>query len=346
MTAIDENEVVFALRDRRYKRVALAHELRRPRQVPFEKRGASWELRWPRPAADRVEYMLEVEHGSGGTERIADPENPARVPGVFGEKSVLELPGYEEPAWTADTDSAPGDLRELELATRLLSTSVTATIWSAADSDPQEPLPLLLVHDGPQYAAYSQLLRLLDHLVAFGELPALRAALLPPPLDRNETYSASTRYARALTEEWLPQLHAAAPYEPKPVLIGSSLGALAALHAHWTRPGALGGLLLQSGSYFRRQHDAHESGFGRYTRITRFVSTVVNGRSDPDRVPATITVGTAEENLENNRVIAAALESRGWDARLVEHRDAHNWTSWRDVLHPHLVDLLIRAGAV
>src|SRR5215210_7151143 len=99
---VTEDEVVFALRDRRYKRVELTHELRRPRQLPFEKRGATWELHWPRPAADRVEYMLEVEHRNGSTERIADPANPARVPGVFGEKSVLELPGYAQPAWVAD----------------------------------------------------------------------------------------------------------------------------------------------------------------------------------------------------------------------------------------------------
>jgi enterochelin esterase-like enzyme len=343
--SVSDDEVVFALPDRRYKRVSLAHELRRPRQVPFEKRGRHWELHWPRPAADRLEYMLEVEHRSGDTEWIADPENPARVAGVFGEKSVLELPGYEAPAWTTDAVSAPGELRELRLASRLLRTSVDATLWSAADSDPAEPLPLLIVHDGPQYAEYAQLLRLLDHLVAFGELPSLRAALVPPPLDRNETYSASTRYARALTEEWLPQLYDAAPFEPKPVLMGSSLGGLAALHAHWTRPASIGGLFLQSGSFFRRQHDAHESGFGRYARITRFVSTVVNGRSDPPQVPTTLTVGTAEENLENNRGVAQALERRGWDARLVEHRDAHNWISWRDVLHPHLADLLIRSGA-
>ncbi len=342
--SISEDEVVFALRDRRYRRVALAHELRQPRSVPFAKHGTEWRLRWPRPAADRVEYLLEVEHRNGNVEWLPDPGNAGRVSGVFGEKSVLELPGYEPPVWVADEDSAPGELRALELPSRLLRTSVSAALWSAADTDPDEPLPLLVVHDGPQYAEYSQLLRLLDHLVAFGELPSLRAALLPPPLDRNETYSASTRYARALTEEWLPHLREAAPYEHKPVLIGASLGGLAGLHAHWTRPGTFGGLFLQSGSYFRRRHDSHESGFGRYARITRFVSTIVNGRNDPEQIPVTLTVGTAEENLENNRAVAEALAGRGWDARLVEHRDAHNWVSWRDILHPHLADTLMRAG--
>jgi enterochelin esterase-like enzyme len=339
------DEIVLTLPDRRFRRVELAHELRRPRRAPFEKRGQRWELRLPRPPADRIEYLLEVEHADGSVEQLPDPGNPLRASGAFGDKSVLELDGYAPPAWAEDAESPAGELREIELPSRLLRTSVAATLWSSADSDPAEPLPLLVVHDGPEYAEHSQLLRLLDHLVAFGELPALRAALVPPPLDRGETYSASTRYARALVEEWLPVLGAAAPLRLKPIGVGASLGGLAFLHAHWSRPGALGGLFLQSGSYFRRRHDAHESRFGRFARIARFVSTVVGGSAEPDRIPVTFTCGTAEENLENNRVVAAALQRRGWEARLVEHPDAHNWVSWRDALHPHLLDLLTRAGA-
>ncbi len=111
---------------------------------------------------------------------------------------------------------------------------MTAFLWSAADTDPAEPLPLLLVHDGPEYAEYCSLLRLLDHLVAFGEVPPFRAALLPPPGNRNETYSASARYARTLVGEWLPALR---PYTGRPLGLGASLGALAWLHAHWAYPG-------------------------------------------------------------------------------------------------------------
>jgi enterochelin esterase family protein len=248
------------------------------------------------------------------------------------------------PAWTRDEESAPGELRELELPSRLLRTSVTATLWSAADSDPGTPLPLLVVHDGPEYAERAQLLRLLDHLVAFGELPELRAALLPPPGDRDQSYSASTRYARALCEEWLPALAGAAPLRLKPVGLGASLGALALLHAHWTRPDALGGVFLQSGSFFRRRLDPQEAGFPRFARITRFVSTVVGTSTGPAAIPATLTCGVDEENLANNRVLAAALERRGWQPRFVEHPRAHEWDAWRDALHPHLLDLLTRAG--
>jgi enterochelin esterase family protein len=333
--------VVFSLPDpRRALRCAsLLHELTRPRRVPFTRQGTRWELELPRPAADRLEYLLELEDRRGESRLVPDPGNPLQADGPFGPKSVVEFPGYEAPAWAGDEESAPGELREVELPGRL---GVTAFLWSAAEVDPGEPLPLLLVHDGPEYAEYCSLLRLFDHLVAFGELPPFRAALLPPPADRNETYSGSARYARALVTDWLPAFQ---PYEGRPAGLGASLGALAWLHAHWTHPGVLAGLFLQSGSFFRRRLDPQEAGAQRFARITRFVSRVFGGRGTVERIPVVLTCGTAEENLPNNRAVAAALQRHGWQAQLVEHPDAHNWISWRDSLHPHLAELMLRAAA-
>jgi enterochelin esterase family protein len=51
-----------------------------------------------------------------------------------------------------------------------------------------------------------------------------------------------------------------------------------------------------------------------------------------------LTCGAAEENIHNNRVMAETLE-----APLHELADTHNYTAWRDALHPHLTRLL--AGA-
>ena len=48
-----------------------------------------------------------------------------------------------------------------------------------------------------------------------------------------------------------------------------------------------------------------------------------------------LTCGAAEENIHNNRAMAAALGEQ-----LHEVRDLHNYTAWRDALHPHLTELL------
>jgi len=318
--------------------VALLHELVRPRRIPFQRRGDRFELELDRPPANRLEYLLELEPRKGETQVVPDPANPLQAEGPFGPKSVLEFPEYQRPEWVDDAESPAGALAQLDLGER---EPVQAIVWTAAEA-PEGPLPLLLVHDGPEYAEFSLLLRLFDHLVAFGELPPFRATLLPPPGDRNESYSASARYARALAEDWLPRLE---PYSGRPVGVGASLGALSLLHAHWTRPGTFGGLFLQSGSFFRRRLDSQESGTPRFARITRFVSRVFGGRGDVDRIPLTFTCGTAEENLGNNRAVATALLRQGWPASLVEHPDAHNWISWRDSLHPHLAELFLRATA-
>jgi len=347
---VRKTEIEFSLPDRdgSLAAVALAHELRRPRRAPFRRRyrRGPWQLRLPRPPATRLEYLLELTHANGSIELVPDPTNPLRAPGPFGDKSVVELPGYEAPAWVDDDGSPPGELEPLELRTRRVG-RFGGLLWSAHDSDPREPLPLLLVHDGPEYAEYSELPRLLDHLVAFGEVPPLRAALLRPPRDRNETYSAANVYARAFAVEILPGLIERAPTARPPAALGASLGGLAFLHAHSLYPGLLGGLFLQSGSFFRRRFDRQEAGFPRFDRISRFVGRVLAGpdRGAPPPVPVTITCGAAEENLDNNRAVAAALDGAGYPLEYVEHPDAHNWISWRDVLHPHLAELLLRAWA-
>ena len=59
-----------------------------------------------------------------------------------------------------------------------------------------------------------------------------------------------------------------------------------------------------------------------------------------DPIPVTMTCGLGEENLANNRAMRDLLAGQGYPVELVEHRDAHNWVSWRDVLEPHLPLLL------
>jgi enterochelin esterase family protein len=133
------------------------------------------------------------------------------------------------------------------------------------------------------------------------------------------------------------------PGRRRPVGVGCSLGALALLHAHRRAPGAVAGLFLPSGSFFRRRFDAPEGGFARFQRITRFVGSVHGRAGLLPPIPTTVTCGTAEENLDNNRALVAALERRRWDVQTRWNRDAHNWIAWRDALYPQLPELLLRA---
>jgi enterochelin esterase family protein len=326
--------VLFSLVDegRRFVSVSLAQEVVRPRLgPPFAFDGESWRLHFVRPDADRLEYLLQIDGVLG-----PDPANPRRAAGPFGDKSVIEWPAYRPPGWL-DSTAAEGRLEPVGLRCRRLGGSVDALVYSTPEP-PREGAPLLVVHDGPEYARYSRLTRFLDAMNADQRIPPLWAALLPP-VDRNETYSASAVYAAALTRELLPELRRHLAHGPR-VGVGASLGALALLHAQTRQPGHFDALLLQSGSFFRQRFDKVESSFGRYRRITRFVGTVLHGAGEERTIPVMVTCGTAEENLANNRAVAAALAGRGYPVRFAEVRDAHNWVCWRDALDPHLVDLL------
>src|SRR5438132_898145 len=155
--------------------------------------------------------------------------------------------------------------------------------------------PLLVVLDGPEYVRRASLLRLLIRLVDEEQVPAHRVALVRPG-DRLEAYSASIPYARSLTAA-LDEVTGRG--RGRRVGLGSSLGALALLHAHRLEPRTFSGLFLQSGSYFRRRTDPTETGFRRFGRIDRFVGSVLSAREPGRPIPTTITCGLDEENYAN-----------------------------------------------
>jgi enterochelin esterase-like enzyme len=346
--ALEGDLVVFRLPDpdRLCHAVRLRQEISRPRSgPPFEANGsAHWHLRWAKPPVGRFQYAFEVAYKDGRAETICDPGNPLTATGPFGEVSVVELPGYRPPDWL-ESEAEPGSMRSIELRSPQLRRSLEAMLWTAPGARDDEPLPLLVAHDGPELARFSSLIGYLAHLHGARQIPPLRAALLAP-IERDENYSASTRYARALAHDLLPSLNRIAPVprgRSMRVGMGASLGALAMLHVHRLHPESFGALFLQSGSFFRSQLDRQESAFPRFVRICRFIGRVTSATDWVHPVPISMTCGSVEENLGNNRLLSHALRGQGYAVTLAEHPDAHNWVAWRDTFDPHLDDLLTAA---
>lgn len=306
--------VTFRLADSgRLAGVRLYQEVRIP-LVDFMRVGDVWELTAGRPRVNRMEYLFELRHRDGSRETILDPANPARAVGVFGDKSVLEFPEYVPPAWLI-APALPGHW----------SRAPGMTLWSPVIAD---DLPLLVVHDGPEYDHLALLTRYLAAGVFGGWLPPIRAALLHPG-ERNGNYSANAAYTGAID----------LPEAPVRVGMGTSLGALAMLHAQRRRPELFDALFLQSGSFFHPRFDAHERRFPFYDRIVAFVEETLAGTAARP-VPAVLTCGAIEENVENNRQIAEALRVQGYEVVFREMPDVHNYTAWRDAFDPHLTRLL------
>lgn len=342
--AVTAGDVTFRFPDpeHRLAGVRLAQEVRVPGdQMDFAATDEGWSLTLPRPTAWRMEYRIELRHDTGdgvSTEEVCDPANPLRAPGAFGEKSVLEFPDYRRPAWL-DAPTVPGGETRILVPSRYLRAEVDVRLWAPADAGPTERLPLLVAHDGPEYDALSGLTTYAAAMIEAGRLPRHRVALLAPG-ERDEWYSASVSYARALALAVLPTLRRRVAVDGPVVGMGASLGGLAALHAQRRHPDLFGGLFLQSGSFFDRKLDPQERGFARYGRITRFVADTRRGVLAAEPVPATLTCGELEENLVNNRDMAQTLDDQGYRVGFVELPDVHNYVAWRDAFDPHLTGLL------
>ncbi|MFV0460288.1 MAG: alpha/beta hydrolase [Actinomycetales bacterium] len=298
---------------------------------PAEEAGA------PEPE-HRPEHLGRPEHPGRQVHEdfVLDPTNPRTTPGPFGSQSVIEFPGYRAPAWLS-AGGPDGRYREIVVPDTGVG-ELTAVLWTPTDDD-AEPLPMLAVHDGPEMAEYARIIDYVRAMTAHGALPPSRVALLAPG-PRNQRYSADPGYARALTEQLMPRITGQVHTPRPPVLLGASLGGLAALHAEWTCPGTFAAVVAQSGSFFTRHTDPQESGFEYFDRITAFTASVQDATSAPTTAPVLLTCGLREENYACNTLISRALGRLGLGGTLIGQRDLHTWTCWRDTFHPYLTEFL------
>jgi len=344
---VSGSQVVFRLADATHglESVRLFQEVSWPREGPeLERVAAGFEVVFPRPPVNRMEYLFQLQHRQGGSSLVPDPANALRAPGPFGEKSVIEFPEYRTPDWTKVAVFPRGQVDQFEIPCPILGAAMPCRLWSSAGRQAAEPLPLLVALDGLEYDQYCGLTQMLDLMVTQGELPPMRAALLHP-VRRDRDYAASIDFSRSLAEEVLPHLDGlvAVPDDKRQrVGMGASLGGLAMLFAQWSYPELLGGLFLQSASVFNHHYFAGDLDFEPMERICNFTERVHTAAGAPSPCAAVLTCGVVEETLLANTAMAASLQRLGYAASLQRLPDAHNWVAWRDAFQPHLVDLLRR----
>jgi enterochelin esterase-like enzyme len=290
----------------------------------LQRSGDGWEVELGSLPVDRLEYHLELRWPDGSIERRVDPHAPC-VDAPFAPCNVWQAESYRPPEWLS-LEAPVGSVEALALDAPSLGGPLTGLLWAAAGLDASTPAPLLIAHDGPEYARYASLIRYLEIAVAHHQLAPLRAALLAPRA-RNEDYSASPRYAQALAREVVPALEGRAPTTTR-VALGASLGALAMFHAHRQYPELFQSLVLQSGSFFLQEFAPYEHGFSHFSRIDAFIRQT---RAQPGApIEVQLTCGSAEENLANNHALESVLRAQGYQVGFATVRDGHTWTCWRD----------------
>jgi enterochelin esterase family protein len=291
-----------------------------------------------RPEA-RVEYKLEVQRGDH-TELIRDPLNPDHARDPFGANSVVRGFRYVKPEWTEEHGNARrGTVVDLELESKVFGGPRPYSVYLPARFREDRVYPLVVVHDGRDYADYASFITVLDNLIHRLEIPPLIAALIQSP-DRLAEYGANPDHGRHLVDELLPDLESRYRVGPpsRRVLLGASFGGVAALHAAWTHPGAFDKLLLQSGSFAFSDVGVNDMG----PVFDPVVEWMARFRANPGRPARRIflSVGVYESLVYFNRSILPVLQSTGAEVRLVEALDGHNWENWRDHLRDGLTWLL------
>jgi enterochelin esterase family protein len=307
-----------------------------PRLPPFTRYPGTdlWTLTVELPERSRIEYKLSIK-GPGRRRLVLDHLNPRRARDPFGTNSVVTGPLYERPDWSLPRpDVVAGTLRDIEIESMVFGDTRRARLYLPAKPG-STPLPLLVAHDGSEYAEFAALTVVLDNLIDAGELPAL-ACVLSDPHDRTAEYAGEDRHADHLVHELVAAVADIVSIDPgRRVAVGASLGGVASLHAAWRHPGAFSGLILQSGSFVTALGGPHRRGRV-FAPVVDFMGAFL---PDPGPLPGRIhlSCGRFDGLAADNRALVHRLEEHGLEVVYEEVPDGHNWENWRDRLRAGLV---------
>lgn len=295
-----------------------------------------WALTMDLPDGSRFEYKFEVVR-NGTRHLVLDELNGVLAHDPFGANSVCQGHGYTRPDWTLlEPDSRSGTLERLLIPSRAFGERREIQVYIPARFRKTRNYPLLIVHDGLDYLRFAEFKTVLDNLIHRLEIPAMIVALTQSP-DRMAEYTCSDKHARFLGEDLLPAMRKTFPLLQDPAncgLLGSSLGAVAALHAAAQNPDSFGRLFLQSGTFPFTDLGHHKKGPA-LDPVVKFINAY---RAKPFRLAERIymSCGVYESLIYENRSLLPVLQGQGMQVNFEEARDAHNWENWRDRLRSGL----------
>ena len=292
-----------------------------------------WWLALSLPDGARLEYKLEVQR-EHHAEWVNDPLNPITTTNPFGTNSVCRGFGYRVPDFAEIHEGTPNGSFEDQWIGSSLGGDRKVTVYLPAGFDRDRRYPLVFVHDGGDYLTYGSMALVLDNLIHWKVIPPIIAAFSWPG-DRLHEYAANSAHADFVVNEALPRIEQIYPISDFRVVMGASLGAVAALHTAWQHNNAFSGLLLQSGTF------AQTPGWGPAQPILGPIADLLH-RLEPSNLPHQVylSCGTYERMIGENRYMAQRLQKAGVKVKYSESRDGHTWEAWRDRLSEGLSWLL------
>ena len=202
-------------------------------------------------------------------------------------------------------------------------------VYVPAQYDPARPAAVMVFQDGGGFVnetGHSRVPVVFDNLIHKGEMPVTIAVLINPGtlparnaseqarFYRSFEYDAVTaRYANFLSDEILPEVGKSYNLTADPnlrAISGSSSGGNCSFTAAWERP-----------DYFRRVM-SFIAGFTHQRGALILPSQVRKFEGKPLRI--FLQDGVGDVNIQSNQDMIAALDTAGYDAKLVVGTEGHN----------------------
>ncbi len=270
----------------------------------------------------RFEYAFVDE---GGRVR-ADPDHGATGSNPwYPEVTEVRGPDYA-PDPLADPPRAdpPWTMRRWRFDAAGAAATRRVSVLSPAAA--QEPLPVVLLHDG---VAYQRLARSADVLQALVSAGRARPAHLvfSEPSRRLEEYAWDPHHLAFVRDVLRPRVEEELAIDGTWVAMGASLGGLAAATLALADPAAWSVVVAQAGAFLGTPEDKRHHAVERSWLLERLREGCELGAQR-----WVLDVGTLDWLLEVNRAVRDVLRERGVPLAYAERSAGHNWGCWRDGL--------------
>jgi enterochelin esterase-like enzyme len=239
---------------------------------------------------------------------------------------------------TNETQGFTGRTEKITIESRFLGESRQIKIYLPHNYSPLFSYPVLYANDGSDYMSLGRMLTMLNQRFAPGGSRPFLAVFVPVDKKvRTEEYAPygerHEAYVRFFAEELVPLIddrYSTIPLASARGLIGSSLGATAALHTYLRYPRMFQILLLQSGAFLAPSLEAVRNG------------DFLHGLHCHQMVGLKETAfplgnGTVLNFVEANRQMKDLLREKGAEVDYHEYDGDHTWGTWQQDL-PHALD--------
>jgi enterochelin esterase-like enzyme len=286
-----------------------------------------WMIALRLPTDARLEYRILLN----GSERILDPLNPLVETGGLGDKSYFAMPDYTFSLYTDHRDDvAHGSLTDnLTISSSNLGYDVNYRIYTPAEYNLLENLPVIYITDGQDYLAFGHMQDILDNLIADGLIQPIIAVFIDPRDTqsgenlREQQFILNPAYGLFIADELVPVIDSAYKTNPSPdsrAILGASFGAY---HS----------------AYFALRHSDLFHLYGvQSPALSRDESILDDWRAaDPLPIKVFMNTGTIGDVQTYAQALRDAMQGKVDDIQYIEVNEGHSYAQWRALLD----DLLI-----